>query len=48
MKICSSDNFRQNVREKFTKSRKIGSSMEYFTADFSHFFDGKRQNLAFG
>ena len=41
-------NLGQNIVDKFTKSSKIGLSMECFAADFLRFFTEKRQNLAFG
>ena len=41
-------NLGQKIGDKFTKSSKIGFSMECFTADFLQFFTEKGQNLAFG
>ena len=40
-------NLGQKVGDKFTKLRKIGFSMECFTADFLHFLTETFQNLAF-
>ena len=44
----SSENLGQKGGDKFTKSSKVGFSVECFTADFLQCFTRKRQNLVFG